>query len=59
MGGRYLVTGTQLGMLITLCRTDAVGCNKLINDIIEQQQIGESDDLIRNDLKKASNIFEK
>jgi len=33
MGGRYLVTGSQLGTLIALCKLDADKCNKLLNEI--------------------------
>ena len=54
MGGRYLVTGTQLGMLITLCKTDAVACNKLINEIIEKQFVFDSDKNISVDVNVSA-----
>lgn len=57
MGGRYLVTGAQLGSLISLCKLNADECNKLLNEITEKQFIGESDELLRTDLKKASGVF--
>ena len=56
MGGRYLVTGSQLGTLIALCKLDADGCNKLLNEITEKQFIGDSIDSIENDIDKYSEI---
>jgi len=50
MGGRYLVTGSQLGTLIALCKLDADGCNKLLNEITEKQFIGDSTESIENDI---------
>lgn len=51
MGGRYLVSGTQLGTLIALCKTDADECNKLLNEITEKQFIAESVTSIESDCK--------
>jgi len=56
MGGRYLVTGSQLGTLIALCKLDADGCNKLLNEITEKQFIGDSTESIENDIDKYSEI---
>lgn len=50
MGGRYLVTGSQLGELIALCKLDQEKANKLLNKIIENQQIGESTKSLKEDL---------
>jgi len=57
MGGRYLVTGTQLGTLIALCKTDADKCNEELNKIVEQQFIGNSKAELEEDLKLAKEIF--
>lgn len=57
MGERYLITGTQLGTLITLCKTDADGCNKMLNDIIEQQFVGDSNRKINDDLRTVSKVL--
>ena len=57
MGGRYLVTGSQLGYLIALCKIDADECNKKINDIVEQQFVGESNRSIDDDIRTVSKTF--
>lgn len=57
MGSRYLVTGTQLGTLITLSKTDADKCNEELNKIVEQQFIGNSKTELEEDLKLAKEIF--
>ena len=59
MGGRYLVTGTQLGTLITLSKTDADKCNKELNKIIEQQFIGNSKAELEDDLIFLRKIFSR
>ena len=50
MAGRYLATGTQLGMLISLCKTDTNKCNDEINKIIENQFVGNSTNDIKDDV---------
>ena len=49
MGGRYLVTGVQLAMLKMDCN-----CNELIDDIIEEQFVFDSDKNINNDVENIS-----
>ena len=55
MGSRYLVTGTQLGLLIALCKIDSDKCNELLNEIVEKQQIGHSEQELDLDLEEARN----
>ena len=50
MGGRYLVTGVQLGMLIGIPEQE--DRQKLINEIIKKQFLGNSIKLIKKDCKK-------
>ena len=47
MGGRYLVSGVQLGMLLAIAEKNAR--DKIINKIIEDQCIGNSDKDIKKD----------
>ena len=50
MGGRYLISGSQLGSLIALCRTDAKTCNNLLNEITEKQMIFNSQTTLESDI---------
>ena len=59
MGSRYLVTGTQLGELIVLSKINAVKCNMELNRIVEEQQVGNSDCELDDDLKLLRQIFKK
>jgi len=59
MAGRYLVSGTQLGVLIALCKTDPDKCNKEINLLIENQFVGNSDKVLTEDIKKVSIFLHK
>jgi hypothetical protein len=47
MGERYLVTGVQLGMLVALPKDKR---QKLIDEIIEKQFVGNSDESIEHDV---------
>jgi len=53
MGNRYLVSGAQLGTLITLCAIDSKACNIEINKIIEHQLCWESKELLEKDILKV------
>ncbi len=57
MAGRYLVTGAQLGTLITLCKVDPERCNEELNLIIENQFVGNSNEAVRKDINKVSKLF--
>jgi hypothetical protein len=57
MGGRYLVTGVQLGTLLALSKINADKCNKLINELIEKQFVGESNRSIKDDIRTVSKIY--
>lgn len=57
MGGRYLVTGAQLGTLIALCKLNADKCNKLLNEITETQFIGDSNRSLKDDIRTASKVL--
>ena len=48
MGERYLVTGTQLGVLISL--TDIDERKKIVNDIIDKQFIATSGQPVEADV---------
>jgi hypothetical protein len=49
MGGRYVITGTQLGMLKVL---EGKQKNNLLKDIADKQFLTDSDNSIQHDLKK-------
>lgn len=59
MRNRYLVTGYQLWILISLTRTDVFKCNRELKRIVEQQQIGTSNAELEDDLKLLRAIFKK
>lgn len=61
MGGRYLVTGVQLGMLKTCLgkKTKPKICNDLFDQIMNNQFIGESETNINDDAKEIQGKFEK
>ena len=59
MGSRYLITGTQLGELIVLSKIDAVKCNLELNRIVEEQQVGNSNAELDDDLILLRTIFNK
>ena len=50
MGYRYLVSGAQLGTLITLCKMNPTDANKLLNKIIEEQQAFDSKSTLEADI---------
>lgn len=52
MGGRYLVTGVQLAVLQTSCGIDPDKAEKIFNEILENQYVGESDETISYDVTK-------
>lgn len=63
MGGRYLVTGVQLGMLMAddidpnKKEDISIKRNELIQKIIDEQFIGPSNNSIKEDCKKITNLF--
>lgn len=59
MGYRYLVTGAQLGTLITLCKMNPKEANKLINKIIRKQQTWESDSCLNDDIVFIHDLMHK
>jgi len=42
MAGRYLITGTQLGMIMALAKNDPDKVEETITEIIKKQYIGNS-----------------
>jgi len=50
MGERYLITGTQLGMLEAL--DSSIERHKLVEEIIENQFVGNSENNITIDVKR-------
>ena len=57
MAGRYLVSGVQLGMLKALSEKDKSKFNELIEEIIENQFIGNSFDHLEKDVERLSDYF--
>lgn len=61
MGGRYLVTGVQLGLIkgaLIANTTDSIPmAQNQIEEILNDQHVGSSDQDIIFDVKKASNIL--
>lgn len=49
MGGRYIISGAQLGELIALIRLDPEKANKLLNEIVEKQHLWESKKVLEED----------
>lgn len=60
MGGRFLISGTQIGCLKAL-----IECNKnkqatnMVDEIFENQYLGESDKPIQIDINHTSKIIRK
>ncbi len=60
MGGRYLVTGVQLGMLISHIKLNKLNdAEDQIQKIMDDQFVGNSDQDINLDVKKTSNIIKE
>ncbi len=57
MGSRYLLSGAQLGTLIALCQIDKDKCNKMLNDICENQNIGNSTRNLNDDIRTAKKFL--
>ena len=57
MGGRYLISGAQLGTLLALSVIDSRKCNDEIKKIIELQFLGNSDETIKFDMVRLSVLF--
>ena len=61
MGGRYLVTGVQLGLIkgaLIANTTDSIPmAQNQIEEILNDQFVGSSDQSIEFDVKKTSNIL--
>ena len=52
MGGRYVITGVQLGMIKGLASTNKMkDITMLVNKIIKKQYIGMSEEDIKKDTK--------
>jgi predicted nucleic-acid-binding Zn-ribbon protein len=59
MGGRYLVTGAQLGMLAGFAKTEACGeIEKEVHSIVDSNYIGDSIFDLEDDIKSLDNIFD-
>lgn len=56
MGGRYLVTGTQLGMLETM--DSSIDRHKLIYDVIDKQFLATSGCNIETDVNNIKKYLE-
>lgn len=52
MGGRYIIAGSQLGVLTVLIKRDPVKAQKLVDKILDDQQVWYSENLFQNDLKR-------
>jgi hypothetical protein len=59
MGGRYLVSGAQLGELITLSRLDGRACNDKLNEICDTQRIFDSDQALEDDIEALREEYER
>lgn len=60
MGERYLVTGAQLGMFQAFAKAkDPTLTDKLVNDIIDEQFIGNTENPIKEDVQTAKKVFFK
>jgi hypothetical protein len=61
MGGRYLVTGAQLGILIShIENKQDFEARTQIDEIIDKQHVGSSNESIEFDVKKTTNrLFRK
>jgi hypothetical protein len=58
MGGRYLVTGAQLGILIShIENKQDFEARSQIDNIIDKQHVGSSEDTIEFDVKKCYNTL--
>ena len=55
MGGRYVVTGSQLGMICGIDNPELR--EKVIEGIIDKQYIGHSNETIEKDIPKFDRIF--
>lgn len=55
MSERYLTTGAQLGMLISLSERDER--QKVVDEIIDKQFVGNSTRKIEDDVRSVSKIF--
>ena len=60
MAGRYLVTGAQLGILIAhIENKQEFEAQSQIDQIVDKQYVGSSNDSIEFDVKYCSNILSK
>ena len=55
MAGRYLVTGVQLGMLITI--KEQKDREVLVSEIEDWQYVGSSSNPVKDDCKKVEKLF--
>lgn len=56
MGGRYLITGVQLGLLMTLPEKNS---QELLDEIIVKQFLFESSGTISEDMERVSSLLPK
>lgn len=54
MGGRYLVSGVQLGLIITLIKQEPDDAIKKIHHILDNQYIGDSEESIGVDVSQMT-----
>ena len=58
MGGRYLITGAQIGILIEhIENNQGFEAQSQIDQIVDKQYVGNSNESIEFDVKKCSNIL--
>lgn len=58
MGGRYLITGVQLGMIKALSQTgDIETIKKLYHEVYEKQHIANSNEDIKKDVQILQNYL--
>lgn len=50
MGGRYLITGTQIGILTTITKDEET--KKILKKIMEEQFLYDSEQELQTDIKK-------
>ena len=59
MAGRYIITGVQLGMLLAYAKSgNSEDIEKLIDEIINNQFVGNSNKIIDVDVTKAVKLFD-
>ena len=58
MGNRYIITGTQIGIILTAIeQADGESIKKVIEDVQYLQQIGHSHNDLKEDIKKLKEVM--